>query len=74
VIREKRLKGTRHLRGPEYNSLSSANTTSLQSQPEAAEVLVQMSSPSRFAAQNGTEGYSAFVKSYNDGIAQMMSA
>lgn len=46
----------------------------LQSQPKVAEVLVENVKPQRFAAEGGTEGYNAFVKSYNDAIARMMSA
>ena len=46
----------------------------LQSQPDVTEVLVENVKPSRFAAQNGTEGYNALVKEFNDAIARMMPA
>ena len=46
----------------------------LQSQPEAVEVLVENVKAQRFAAENGTEGYNAQVKGFNDAVAKMMSA
>jgi uncharacterized oxidoreductase len=46
----------------------------LQSQPSVAEVVVENAKPQRFAAESGTEGYNALVKSFNDAIAHTMSA
>ncbi|MEI9979311.1 MAG: SDR family oxidoreductase [Edaphobacter sp.] len=46
----------------------------LRSQPGVAEVIVENVKPQRFAAENGTEGYNAMVKGFNDAVAKMMSA
>jgi uncharacterized oxidoreductase len=46
----------------------------LQSQPGVAEIVVENAKPQRFAAENGTEAYNGLVKSFNDAIAQTMSA
>ncbi len=46
----------------------------LQSQPDVREVLVEKVKPKRFAARNGTEGYNALVKEFNDAIARMLPA
>lgn len=46
----------------------------LETQPGAAEVIVESAKQQRFAAEGGTEGYNAFFKNYNDAIAAMMSA
>ena len=46
----------------------------LQSQPGVAEVIVENARPQRFAAESGTAGYNALVKTFNDAIAKMMSA
>lgn len=46
----------------------------LQSQPDAAEVIVENARAQRFAAELGTEGYNALVQNFNDAIAGMMSA
>ncbi len=44
----------------------------LQSRPDVVEVLVENVKPQRFAAESGTEGYNALVKSFNDAIARMI--
>ena len=46
----------------------------LQSQPGAAEVIVENAKPQRFAAEGGMEGYNALVKGFNDAVAKMMPA
>jgi uncharacterized oxidoreductase len=46
----------------------------LQSQPGVAEVIVENAKVQRFATENGTEGYNALVKEFNDAVAKMMSA
>jgi uncharacterized oxidoreductase len=46
----------------------------LQSQPGVAEVIVENVKLQRFATENGTEGYNALVKEFNDAVAKMMPA